>query len=60
MENLKEKSHSLVYLGLGSNISPRNEYLFQARKKLLQLPCVKQLKASPIFETKPVGPGTQN
>ncbi|MGM0596838.1 MAG: 2-amino-4-hydroxy-6-hydroxymethyldihydropteridine diphosphokinase [Myxococcota bacterium] len=60
MDDLKKRNHNLVYLGLGSNIPPRNDYLSQARKKLRQLACVKQLRASSIYETKPLGPGSGN
>ena len=58
-QNNSEKPN-LVYLGLGSNISPRNQYLTQARKKLQELSWVKQLKASQVHETKPLGPGSQD
>ncbi len=47
-----------VYLGLGSNLGDRQEYLERAIQKLLGLPFVTRLIRSPVYETPPLGPGT--
>lgn len=47
----------LTYLGLGSNIEPRLEYLDHAVTALESVGQITQL--SPIYETEPLGPGKQ-
>jgi 2-amino-4-hydroxy-6-hydroxymethyldihydropteridine diphosphokinase len=43
----------LVYLGLGSNIGDRREYLKAAAERLSEVG-VRVLRASPVYETEPV------
>ncbi|NMA01468.1 MAG: 2-amino-4-hydroxy-6-hydroxymethyldihydropteridine diphosphokinase [Clostridia bacterium] len=44
-----------VYLGLGSNINPREEYLSSALKALKDNPQIEITKKSSIYETAPIG-----
>lgn len=44
-----------VYIGLGSNIDPRKQYLEDAINKLRQNEHIKLEKTSSIYETAPVG-----
>jgi len=44
-----------VYIGLGSNIEPRKQYLEDAIKKLRENEQIKVEKTSSIYETAPVG-----
>lgn len=44
-----------VYIGLGSNIEPRKQYLEDAIKKLRENVQIKVEKTSSIYETAPVG-----
>ena len=45
----------LAYLGVGSNLGNREEYLRQARELLQKIPSVRFLRSSTIYETDPVG-----
>lgn len=44
-----------VYLALGSNISPKEEYIFSALEIILCHPKVKNLEVSNFYNTSPVG-----
>lgn len=46
----------IAYLGLGSNLGDRGDYLNQAIAKLRALEGCKQVRVSSIYETVPVGP----
>lgn len=43
------------YLGLGSNLGRREEYLYQALNLLSGMAGIRLLACSPIYETEPVG-----
>jgi 2-amino-4-hydroxy-6-hydroxymethyldihydropteridine diphosphokinase len=45
-----------AFVALGTSLEPREETLASARQALLDLPCVTDLRASPVYETTPVGP----
>jgi len=45
-----------AFVALGTSLAPREETLASARRALTELPCVTGLRASPIYETTPVGP----
>ncbi|ADQ14403.1 2-amino-4-hydroxy-6-hydroxymethyldihydropteridine diphosphokinase [Halanaerobium hydrogeniformans] len=44
-----------VFLGLGSNIEPRSEYLKKAAAELAELKAVRVKKTSSVYVTKPYG-----
>ncbi|MCH1430534.1 MAG: 2-amino-4-hydroxy-6-hydroxymethyldihydropteridine diphosphokinase [Chlamydiales bacterium] len=44
-----------VYLALGSNISPKEEYIFSALEIILYHPGIKNLEVSQFYNTSPVG-----
>lgn len=48
-----------VYIGLGSNLGDRDNYLARAREALAKIPLTTVLAASTIEETEPVGPEGQ-
>jgi 2-amino-4-hydroxy-6-hydroxymethyldihydropteridine diphosphokinase len=50
----------IVFIALGSNIEPRNEYLEKAETLIEQLNGVDEIVKSKIYETKPLGPGSFN
>jgi len=45
-----------AFVALGTSLPPREETLASARRALADLPCVTGLRASPVYETTPVGP----
>lgn len=49
-----------VYLGLGSNVGNRPRILGAALKALNTLPTTKVLRASPFYESSPVGPAQRD
>ncbi|MFC1637724.1 2-amino-4-hydroxy-6-hydroxymethyldihydropteridine diphosphokinase [Candidatus Margulisiibacteriota bacterium] len=54
-----KKGMTTVYLGLGSNVGDREEYIEQAVFLLEKSPSVDVVKRSTIFETEPEGGGNQ-
>jgi 2-amino-4-hydroxy-6-hydroxymethyldihydropteridine diphosphokinase len=44
-----------VYLGLGSNLADRAANLWEATRRIGALPACRVVRASPLFETEPVG-----
>lgn len=50
---------SRAYLGLGSNLEPRREYLARAVEALGRYPGIAVLRRSSLYETEPVGPVEQ-
>ncbi len=48
-----------TYLGLGTNLGDRVGNLIEAARRLSELPGSGILRASPIYETEPVGPREQ-
>ncbi|MDX1565233.1 MAG: 2-amino-4-hydroxy-6-hydroxymethyldihydropteridine diphosphokinase [Phycisphaeraceae bacterium] len=48
-----------AYIGIGSNLGDRREHLAAAREALADLPRTLLSGFSPVYETEPVGPGTQ-
>ena len=48
-----------AYVALGSNLGDRAAHLAAAREALATTPGVRVLRASPAYETDPVGPGSQ-
>lgn len=48
-------TYERVYIALGSNIGNREEWLQKALRKLQDLPDVRALRCSSIYETEPVG-----
>lgn len=53
-ENLPKKRFR-AYLGLGSNLGDREEYLDRARKELARHPQIKVTRNSSLYETEPAG-----
>ncbi|MEL1134804.1 2-amino-4-hydroxy-6-hydroxymethyldihydropteridine diphosphokinase [Desulfitobacterium sp. THU1] len=49
-----------AYLGLGSNLGDRGDYLAKSRQKLMAHPDIQVLKQSSIYETKPWGKTDQS
>ena len=49
-----------IYLGLGSNLGDRENFLKNALKKLSTSEKLKLVKVSPVYETEPVGFSGQN
>ncbi len=47
---------SVCYIALGSSLAPRGRTLASAREHLQKLPYARQLRASRVHETLPVGP----
>jgi 2-amino-4-hydroxy-6-hydroxymethyldihydropteridine diphosphokinase len=45
-----------VFVGVGSNVGGRLIFLRRAARALAQIPGVKVFRASPVYETSPVGP----
>lgn len=45
----------MIYIGLGSNIGPREENIYKAIRKLNEHPQVKVIKNSALYETEPFG-----
>lgn len=45
----------LVYIGVGSNLGDRSSYLRKAQSRMTQIPGVRFLRSSTIYETDPVG-----
>ena len=52
-------SMNLIYLAVGSNLGDRKKNIEAAEQKLKKNPKVKFLRASPIYETEPVGGSPQ-
>nr|WP_239530323.1 2-amino-4-hydroxy-6-hydroxymethyldihydropteridine diphosphokinase [Sporolactobacillus spathodeae] len=50
----------MAYLGLGSNIGARASFLKQALEQLDNVPGVRVIRCSSIYETAPYGPVEQN
>lgn len=44
-----------VYLGLGANLGDRQKNIEKAIEKITKLPDTELLKASPLYETEPIG-----
>jgi 2-amino-4-hydroxy-6-hydroxymethyldihydropteridine diphosphokinase len=55
----KRKGVATVYLGLGSNVGDREEYIEQAVFLLEKNPNIEVIKRSTIYETEPEGGGQQ-
>ena len=51
---------AVVYLGLGSNLGEREQYLARAGALLGQHPAIAVRAASSLYETVPVGPAARN
>lgn len=49
-----------VFVGVGSNVGRRLIFLRRAARALAQLPGVKVVRSSPVYETSPVGPRQRN
>lgn len=47
---------SRAYVGVGSNVGERMDYLTGAARRLLATPGISALQSAPIYETRPVGP----
>ncbi|MTT33009.1 2-amino-4-hydroxy-6-hydroxymethyldihydropteridine diphosphokinase [Terrilactibacillus sp. BCM23-1] len=52
-------THSISYIGLGSNMGNRIDYLQKACEQMNQLPNVNIITCSSIYETAPYGPVKQ-
>jgi len=48
-----------AYVGAGSNIGDRMDYLAKAYRKLLDTPGIEDVKASPVYISEPLGVTTQ-
>lgn len=57
---LRKRGLTLVYLGLGSNVGDREEYIEQAVFLLGKYPKIEVGKHSSNYETEPEGAGTSN
>lgn len=55
LDNKSERAWTKAYIGMGSNLGDREAYLWQALGLLAADPCIKLLKISSFYETKPVG-----
>lgn len=55
-----ERSRSIAYLGLGSNIKDRENFLKRALEALQEEPKIQVVRSSSIYETDPYGPVAQN
>lgn len=55
-----ERRRVMAYLGLGSNIGDRASFLKQALEQLDNVPGVRVIRCSSIYETDPYGPVEQN
>jgi 2-amino-4-hydroxy-6-hydroxymethyldihydropteridine diphosphokinase len=49
-----------VFLGIGSNVGDRIQFLVEAVRKLRAIPATRILKVSSVYETEPVGVKNQN
>jgi len=55
IRNRTYETHHLVYLGMGSNLGPREKQLKRAIGELASLPQTEVLNLSSLYETEPVG-----
>ena len=55
-ESRKSHEPDRVFVGVGSNVGRRLVFLRRAARALSLIPGVRVLRASPVYETSPVGP----
>jgi 2-amino-4-hydroxy-6-hydroxymethyldihydropteridine diphosphokinase len=56
---MSETINETVFLALGSNLGNREDYILRAIEHIKKMACSTMIKSS-IYQTPPVGPGTQN